>query len=128
MFWPKITCACGGCHNISICSLLLKKVWPSLLCAIVVDMSLFRSDSELLLLLLRSQVCIFSSWFWTCEECTLADVCTCIATSNMLQSISTLDLKMTNAVDVMQVHYQLVLATNFWNRHTHTKCSYSILY
>jgi len=89
-------------------------VGNSVLCAVVVDMSLFRSDSELLLLLLlRSQVCIFSSWFWTCEECTLADVCTCIATSNMLQSISTLDLKMTNAVDVMQVHYQLVLATNF---------------
>ncbi len=138
-------------------------VGNSVLCAVVVGMSLFRSNSEFLLLLLRSQVCIFSSWFWPCEECTLADVCTIYnkyiiqyteirnfqticweiqqnqvvnlthkndtsflyrsanerldhcpkATSNMLQSISTLNLKMTNAVDMMQVYYQQVLRTSF---------------
>jgi hypothetical protein len=57
-------------------------VGNSVLCAVVVDVSFFGSNSELglllLLLLLRAQVSIFSSWSSPGEECTTADVCTCM--------------------------------------------------
>jgi hypothetical protein len=54
-------------------------VGNSVLCAVVVDVSFFGSDSELgLLPLPRAQVSIFSSWSSPGEECTTADVCTCI--------------------------------------------------
>jgi len=54
-------------------------VGNSVLCAVLVDVSFFGSNSELgLLPLPRAQVSIFSSWSLPGEECTPADVCTCI--------------------------------------------------